>query len=142
MDIMDRILELYRYGYLCSQILAILVLESTGGDNPELVRAMGGLNTGVGYSGGCCGCMTAGCCMISYFTAKPDPLSYNSPYHREALTEFSKWFTEMAEENFDSVNCDDITEGNAAKRLEFCPQLIAQSYEKCMEILDEKGLLP
>lgn len=142
MDLLDRILELYRYGYQCSQILAILISETIGEEHPELVRAMGGLNTGVGFSGGCCGCMTAGSCMLSLFTAKPDPLSYDSPYHREALVEFTKWFTELAEEQFDSVNCDDITEGMPSKRLEYCPHLIAQTYEKCMEILEEKGLLP
>ena len=85
--------------------------------------------------------MTAGCCIISLFTAKPDPLSYDSPYHREALVEFTKWFTELSEEQFDSVNCDDITESSPSRRLEFCPQLIAQTYEKLMEILDSKGLL-
>ena len=62
MDLFDRILELSRYGYFCSQILAILMLETTGEENPGLVRAMGGLNGGVGFSGGCCGCMTGGAC--------------------------------------------------------------------------------
>ena len=51
MDLLDRILELYRYGYQCSQILAILISETIGEEHPELVRAMGGLNTGVGFSG-------------------------------------------------------------------------------------------
>lgn len=142
MDLNDRIIELYRYGYQCSQILAILVLETIGEESPELIRAMGGLSVGVGYSGGCCGCMTAGCCMLSYFTAKPDPLRYDSPHHRETQVAFTKWFTEMIEEDFYSANCDDIVQGNAARKIQFCPQLIAQSYEKCIELLDERGLLP
>ena len=55
MDLFDRIMELSGYGYFCSQILAILMLEVTGEENPGLVKAMGGLNGGVGYSQGCCG---------------------------------------------------------------------------------------
>ena len=30
MDLFDRIMELSRYGYFCSQFLAILTLETTG----------------------------------------------------------------------------------------------------------------
>ena len=48
MDLIDRIMELSRYGYFCSQILAILMLEVTGEDDPGLVKAMGGLDGGVG----------------------------------------------------------------------------------------------
>lgn len=146
MDLTDRIMELYQNGYQCSQILAILILETIGEDNPEVVRALGGLSVGVGFSGGTCGCMTGGCCMLSYFTAKADDLSYDSPYHRSTQVAFTKWFTEMIEENYDtehfySINCDDIVHGSAARKIQYCPQLIAQSYEKCIELLEEKGLL-
>ena len=44
MDLFDHIMELSRYGYFCSQILAILTLELTGEENPKLVQAMGGLD--------------------------------------------------------------------------------------------------
>ena len=64
MDLFDRVMELSQYGYFCSQIMAILMLEMTGEENPGLVRAMGGLNGGVGYSQGCCGCMTGGSCLL------------------------------------------------------------------------------
>lgn len=60
MDLFDRVLALSRYGYFCSQILAILALETVGEDDPGLVKAMGGLNGGVGFSGGCCGCLSGG----------------------------------------------------------------------------------
>ena len=60
MDLFDRVMELSRYGYFCGQILAILMLETVGEENPGLVKAMGGLNGGVGFSQNCCGCMTGG----------------------------------------------------------------------------------
>ena len=52
MDLFDRILELSRCGYFCGQILAILMLDTVGEENPGLVKAMGGLNGGVGFSQG------------------------------------------------------------------------------------------
>ena len=55
MDLFDRIMELSRCGYFCGQILAILLLETLGEEDPGFVRAMGGLNGGVGFSGDVCG---------------------------------------------------------------------------------------
>ena len=46
MDLFDRVLELSRYGYFCGQILAILMLDTIGEEDPGLVKAMGGLNGG------------------------------------------------------------------------------------------------
>ena len=141
MDLMDRIMELSRYGYFCSQILAILMLEAVGEENPKLVQAMAGLNGGIGFSGDVCGCMAGGCCILSYFTGKPDADSYDSPHHKSAQGEFVRWFTEEMELEYQTIDCRDITKGNPAKRVRYCPQIIAQTFEKCMEILEERGLL-
>ena len=52
MDLEERIMELSRYGYACGQILAILLLDTIGEENPALVRCMQGLNGGIGSSDG------------------------------------------------------------------------------------------
>ena len=97
MDLEERIMELSRYGYACGQILAILLLDTVGEENPKLVQCMQGLNGGIGGSGDVCGCMAAGACLISYFTGKPDADSYDSPHHKSALGEFTRWFTDEME---------------------------------------------
>lgn len=142
MDLIDRIMELSRYGYFCSQILMLLTLETVGEENKDLVRTVGGLDGGVGYSQGCCGCMTGGACVISYFTGKGEDTGFESPEHKSALGEFTRWFEDEMTADFGGVECRDITKGNPAKRVEYCPQIIASTFEKCMEILGEKGLLP
>ena len=141
MDLFDRIMELSRYGYFCSQILAILTLETTGEENPGLVKAMGGLNGGVGFSQGLCGCMTGGACVISYFTGKGEDTGYEDPQHKPALGEFTAWFEEEMTGEYGGIDCRDITKGNPAKRVEYCPQIIRATFEKCMEILQNRGLL-
>ncbi|MBR0159677.1 MAG: C_GCAxxG_C_C family protein [Oscillospiraceae bacterium] len=141
MDLFDRIMELSRYGYFCSQILGILALEVAGEENPDLVKAMGGLDGGVGYSKGCCGCMTGGACVISYFTGKGGAFEHESPAHKPALAEFTQWFQDEITADYGGINCEDIIGTNPAKRVEYCPQIIAASFEKCMEILQEKGLV-
>ncbi len=50
MDLFDRVMELSRYGYFCVQILAILLMEAIGEENPGRVKAIAGLNGGVGFS--------------------------------------------------------------------------------------------
>ena len=63
------------------------------------------------------------------------------PEHKSAMGEFTKWFEEEAMINYGGIDCRDITKGDPAKRVELCPGLIADTYQKCMEILSEKGLL-
>ena len=141
MDLIDRIMELSRYGYFCSQILMILTLETVGEENKDLVRAVGGLDGGVGYSQGCCGCMTGGACLISYFTGKGEDTGMDHPEHKSALGEFTRWFEDEMTADYGGIDCRDITKGNPAKRVEYCPQIIAAAFEKCMELLSEKGLI-
>ena len=141
MDLFDRVMELSQYGYFCSQIMAILMLEMTGEENPGLVRAMGGLNGGVGYSQGCCGCMTGGSCLLSYFTGKGEDTAFEDANHKPAMAEFTRWFEEEMTVEYGGIDCRDITKGNPANRVEYCPQIIAASFEKCVEILQDRGLL-
>ena len=141
MDLFERVMELSRYGYFCGQILAILMLETLGEDDPLLVKAMGGLNGGVGFSQGCCGCMTGGACLISYFTGKCEDTGTDDPQHKSALGEFTHWFEDEITMDYGGIDCRDITKGNPAKRVEYCPRIIAATFEKCMEILQERELL-
>ena len=106
------------------------------------MQAMGGLDGGVGYSKNNCGCLTGGACLISYFTGKPGDFEAESPEHKGALAEFTQWFQDEIMADYGGINCEDIIGTNAAKRVEYCPQIIAATYEKCVEILGEKGLLP
>lgn len=141
MDIFDRIMELSAAGYYCSQILAIILLEVTEEENDGLVKAMGGLCGGVGYSNGCCGCMTGGCCLISYFTGRGGENEMDLDEHKPAMKEFTDWFTEEMQMEHGGIECADIIRGNPAKRVQYCPQIIAASFEKCMEILQNRGII-
>ena len=141
MDLEERILELSRYGYACGQILAKLLLETIDEENPALVRCMQGLNGGIGSSGDVCGCMPAGCCLISSFSGKPSDSEFDSPHHRGAMVEFTQWFQHEMESEYGGMDCRDIVGTNPAKKVQYCPQIIAATYETCMEILEEKGLI-
>ncbi len=141
MDLEERIMELSRYGYACGQILGILLLDTIGEENSQLIRCLQGLNGGIGGYGGLCGCMAAGCCLISNFTGKPGDTDFDSPHHKPALGEFTGWFESEMEAEYGSMDCRDIVGTDPAKKVRFCPQIIAGTYEKCMEILESRDLL-
>ena len=124
MDLEERIMELSRYGYACGQILAILLLETIGEENPALVRCMQGLNGGIGSSGDVCG-----------------DTDYENQHHKGAMGEFTNWFHDEMELEYMSYDCSGIVGTNPAKKVQYCPGIIAATYEKCMEILENRGLL-
>ncbi len=57
------------------------------------------------------------------------------------MGEFTRWVTEEMELEYMGIDCRDIVGTNPAKKVQNCPQIIAATYEKCMEILEMRGLL-
>lgn len=141
MDLFKQILNWYRQGFFCAQILALLALEADGEENPGLVRAMAGLNGGLGFTGNLCGCLTGGCCVLSYFTGKGEPDELEDPDARELIREYIRWFETEAGGKGNAVTCDALLDGNPANRMERCPGLVAGAFEKVMTLLSEKGKL-
>ena len=110
-------------------------------DYAPLVKAMGGLNGGVGFSGGCCGCMSGGACLISYITGKGGENDADLPGHVSALCHFTHWFAEEMKERYGGTDCGEILGGDQRRKMERCPEIMALSFEKCIEILSGKGLI-
>ena len=128
MDLYERIMELGSMGYHCSQIIMIMTLETIGEENPQLVKAMGGLGGGIGYCGDTCGCLTGSACAIGYF------LGNLAPEEKEDAQM-------KTEEEFGAFYCKDITHLDWGVIMEKCPGLIADTYTKVMEILTEREVL-
>ena len=131
MDLSDRILELSRSGYYCAGILGKLLTETLGIENDELVRCMSGLDGGIGHSNDVCGCMAAGACMLAYFGEDAKPLQ----------GEFVNWFKDEMMTFHGGYRCDEIIRGDISKRVEICPGIIEDVYNKVIELLQEKDLL-
>ena len=140
MYVFDRMMELSQKGYFCAQILLILALESEGKDCPELVRAMGGLNGGLGNSGDLCGALTGGACFLSYFAGKGEDDELEHPDLNRMIGELKDWFAAYTAE-FGGCTCRCILANDPRNRLERCPSLIIAVLEKCTELLEEYDAL-
>ena len=102
---------------------------------------MGGLINGGGYSGGDCGCMSGGACLISYITGKGGENESELRGHVSALCHFTHWFAEEMKERYGGTDCGEILGGDQRRKMERCPEIMALSFEKCIEILSGKGLI-
>ena len=138
MDLMDRMLELSRQGFYCSQIMMLLALESEGKEDPDLIRAMGGLVGGIGNSGDLCGTLTGGACFLSYFAGKGEAEEIEHPKLDEMIRAYMEWFRDYTAE-YGGTSCKCILQGDERNKIQLCPVLIRDALEKCMALLEENG---
>jgi len=128
------IMLLHKEGFCCSQIMAILMLRRSGTENPELVRALGGLCDGIGRMGDACGVLSGGICLISLQAGKGS--SDDTPHPRLPLMhlEFAEWFKDRTGGSLEGMKCDRILARSPDRRI--CLALVAEAYEKVLSILD------
>ena len=134
MDAFDRIMELSREGLYCAQIMVQLALDAEGKENPELIEAVRGLCGGFAWSGGPCGALSGGACLLSLLGRGLDMSE-----REELVAEFHRWFAGLTAQ-FGGEDCNDITGGDRGNMFSVCPGVIIDSYEKCVELLAERGL--
>lgn len=134
MDAFDRIMELSREGLYCAQIMVQLALDAEGKENPELIEAVRGLCGGFAWSGGPCGALSGGACLLSLLGRGLDISE-----REELVAEFHRWFAGRTAP-FGGEDCNDITGGDRGNMFSVCPGVIIDSYEKCVELLAERGL--
>ncbi len=72
-DFQMRLAALSAEGYHCSQILLLLALERTGRENPDLLRALGGISRGVAEGSETCGALLGGACLLGFYAGKGQP---------------------------------------------------------------------
>ena len=134
MDAFDRIMELSREGLYCAQIMVQLALDAEGKENPELIEAVRGLCGGFAWSGGPCGALSGGACLLSLLGR-----GLEISEREELVAEFHRWFAGRTAQ-FGGEDCNDITGGDRGNMFSVCPGVIIDSYEKCVELLSERGL--
>ncbi|MDR1241171.1 MAG: C-GCAxxG-C-C family protein [Deltaproteobacteria bacterium] len=143
MDITDEgyfhLLQLSGQEFSCSQILMQMCLENRGKENPELVRAMGGLVGGLGYSGKLCGALSSGACLLSFYAGKGLPEEVEDSRVNSMIGELVQWFEQEFGTLYGGMDCTDIMEGNPRNRIERCPHIILQINRKVLEILDKNN---
>jgi C_GCAxxG_C_C family probable redox protein len=139
MDDMQRMIELRKQGFFCSQILLIMGLELQGKSNPDLVRSMHGLARGMGDTGEICGALTGAACLLGLYAGKGQPEQPDDPRVDFMVEDLVKWFKAEYIPRFGGIRCEEILEGDPRGQITRCPVLVAESFQKVKDLLVENG---
>lgn len=137
MELDERVMELSQKGYHCSQIMMQLSLDLREREEPFTIRSLGALGGGM-FAKRNCGTLTGGVAMLSsYFpreAGEPEPEAYQA-----IAKELVEWF----EKENGSINCGDLVDIDDMETvMNFCPGLIARTFEKCLELMEAHGIDP
>lgn len=139
-DLSFKIIEYAGRGLCCSQILISLILDSEGGNNPDLVRTMGGLCYGVGNKGDLCGVYTSGVCLLALKSHnKANPLLQGDRFNLMAEA-YGQWFHSKIKDTYGGVTCVDLmgVDRKGQPDLAKCSSILTESYIKLLEILEQQ----
>lgn len=139
MNEMFRMLELASEGFHCSQILLSLGLEAQGKENTDLIRAMGGLAGGVGFSGDVCGALTGGACLLGLFAGRGTPDEDEDPKLNLMISDLVSWFSAEFGQCYGGIHCTDILCDDPRNQFKRCPGIVSGTYEKVKQLLLENG---
>jgi C_GCAxxG_C_C family probable redox protein len=139
MDELDRVRELRRQGFFCSQIMLIMGMELQGKENPDLVRAMNGLAGGIGFTGETCGALTGGACLLGLYAGKGTPEQEEDPRLLFMAEELVRWFKDDYGAKYGGIRCEEILNGDRNNMSLRCPQMVMSTFEKVKALLVENG---
>jgi len=139
MDDLERMIELRKQGFYCSQILLIMGLELQGKTNPDLVSSMHGLAHGLGYTGEICAALTGSACLLGLYAGKGEAGEMEDPHVDFMVEDLVKWFKAEFIPRYGSIRCEDILAGDPRGQITRCPVLVAESFQKVKELLVKNG---
>ncbi|MBQ8974758.1 MAG: C_GCAxxG_C_C family protein [Oscillospiraceae bacterium] len=119
--------NMYSGEYCCAPVMFKTALDLEDEECEIATNAMKGLCGGM-KSGMVCGVLTGACCMISYLA--PEDAD-------DIIPELTKWFTQEMTDRYGGYNCADIRK--TPEDIVKCQNIMEQTYQKCMELLEEKG---
>jgi C_GCAxxG_C_C family probable redox protein len=128
----QRLKNLTAKGLCCSQAVLQMGLEDCGLDeNPELIQAVAGLCGGL-HSGLVCGILSGAACLLSLCIPEKENAE-------KLIKDLVQWFKDTYEEENGGINCENIVAGDEMNKLLKCPKILAATYEKALELLEESG---
>ena len=133
-----RMMELAMQGFQCSQILLQFALEAGGKQDPDLIRAMGGLAAGLGC-GKACGALTGGCCLLGLYAGKGTSESQPDERLGEMLRRFVEWFELEFTSRYGGIDCSDILGEDPRNKIMRCPGVVLESLQQLRSILKGSG---
>jgi hypothetical protein len=92
--------------------------------------AVAGLCGGL-FSGLCCGILTGAACLLSLYDKNDAKLNM--------IPKLVAWFEASYAPAYGGISCKEIIDANPVNKFERCPRIMAETFDKCRELLAEIG---
>lgn len=135
----DRVLELGRQRFYCSQIVMTMALDLQGRDDPALIRAMEGLAGGLGFTGEVCGTLTAGAAALGLYAGRGRAAEDGDPTMVFMVEDLVRWFIDGYGAAYGGIRCREILGADTGNEATRCPAMIAGTFQKVKDLLVENG---
>lgn len=135
----DRVLELGRQRFYCSQIVMTMALDLQGRDDPALIRAMDGLAGGLGFTGEVCGTLTAGAAALGLYAGRGRASDDEDPTMVFMIEDLVHWFADGYGQAYGGIRCREIVGGEPGSQASRCPAMIAGTFQKVKDLLVANG---
>jgi hypothetical protein len=127
-DVARRVNQLGLSGRCCTQIMVQMALDETGAENAQMVDAVGALCLGL-FAGRTCGALVGGLLAMA--------LRSSAPVDGELGKQLVEWF----DDEYGSLECDDLLKDDPMARFTTCPAIVSRTYEEATQLLAARGLL-
>ena len=135
----DRMRELGKQGFYCSQILMKMALDLQGRDDPAAVRAVEGLAGGLGFVGETCGALTGGAAVLGLYAGRAYEEEDDDVNLVFMIEDLVKWFKEGYGAEYGGIACREILSSDPSSSVTRCPLMVAGTYQKVKELLVQRG---
>ncbi len=139
MDNFSQTISLGRQGFFCSQILMLQGLALQGKENPDLVRAIQGLAGGIGFTGGNCGALSGGACLLGLYAGKGHADEEEDLRLMLMIGELVAWFKDRFGQAYGGIDCSTILGDGMGSQLTRCPLIVEETLQKVKELLVSHG---
>ncbi|WP_414151470.1 DVU_1555 family C-GCAxxG-C-C protein [Acetobacterium carbinolicum] len=140
-----ELFQLASKGYCCTQCMVKMIMEMEEKENPDLIRAMGGLCNGIGNSQKNCGVLTGAIAVFGLYAGKGEDHEYAKAGYDRMVKDYMEWF----EERNGSLDCMDLIGvslfKNTDRSMTFpvkCGELIKEGFLQMNKILRKNGYVP
>ena len=102
---------------------------------------MTGLAKGLGDCGKICGGLTGAVCLLGLYAGRGELSEEENPRLDVMIQDVVAWFEEKFGTNFGGIDCQSILNDDPWNRMLRCPSLVAETYFKVKELLEDNGFI-
>ena len=96
---------------------------------------------GLGFNGKLCGVLTGAVCLLGIYAGRGELEEKENYRLNIMIQELVTWFEDTFGKNYGGIDCENILNNDPWNRTIRCPNLVAETYLKVIELLTDNGFI-